>query len=134
MDRHLIQYLGSLMIALLICWNTQAQPQDITWYYAIDSLINEEVISTMFDNEGSIYVAINHQRLNYKGEWKILNFRRKNYQSLLLKFDMNGQLLWQQNISSDTDVRITALAIAPNGDVLITGTGDGCIDYTYPQN
>ncbi len=130
MYRYLLRYFGILFIILHTCWNAQAQPQNITWCYAIDSLKSEEVISTVFDKEGNIYVAINYQRRKYEGAWKSVIGRRKNYQSLLLKFDTLGQLLWQQNIRSNLDVRMTALAIAPNGDVLVTGTGDGQIDFS----
>ena len=119
----------SLLIILFTCWNAEAQPQDITWCYAIDSLKNEEVINTIFDEEGNIYVAINYQSRK-NGKPHTYNYRRQNYQSLLLKFDTMGQLLWKQDIHSSMDVRTTALAIAPNGDVLITGTGDGRIDFS----
>lgn len=130
MYRDLIQNIVSLMIALLICWNTQAQPQDITWCYAIDSLIGEEITSTVFDNECNIYVAINYQTMKYREQHGPVNYRTENHQSLLLKFDTLGQVIWHQNISSSLDVRLAAIAIAPNGDVLVTGSGDGQIEIS----
>lgn len=127
-SKRIIEFI-SLLIILFICWNAEAQPQDITWCYAIDSLKNEEVVNTIFDEEGNIYVAINYQSRK-NGKPHTYSYRRQNYQSLLLKFDTMGQLLWKQDIHSSMDVRTTALAIAPNGDVLITGTGDGRIDFS----
>jgi hypothetical protein len=52
-----------------------------------------------------------------------------NYDAFIARFDAGGTLIWAKAISGPEFESITALAVAGNGDLLLTGEGGGLADF-----
>ena len=117
-----------LLFALCSNWSF-AQSAKPEWLYIIDGYNDTFVSDLEVDKEGNTYLAI-----NYCGALTVSGLNKKmppsgHVHGLLIKLNKNGKPLWAHGFKSAYDNRINDLSIAPDGDVLITGFGDGVMSF-----
>lgn len=108
---------------------TFAQSAKPEWLYIIDGYNDTFVSDLEVDKEGNTYLAV-----NYCGALTVSGLNKKmppsgHVHGLLIKLNKNGKPLWAHGFKSAYDNRINDLSIAPDGDVLITGFGDGVMSF-----
>lgn len=106
-----------------------AQTPEIKWSYVIDGYNDTDITDLVVDEDGNTYASI-----NFSGpiEFKDLGVDIKKYgypHGLILKLDKLGKAVWVRAIYSASDNRINDIALAPNGDILFTGFGDGVMQF-----
>jgi hypothetical protein len=106
-----------------------AQNAKPEWLYIIDGYNDTFVSDLEVDKEGNTYLAV-----NYCGALTLSGLNKKmppsgHVHGLLIKLNKNGKPLWAHGFKSAYDNRINDLSLAPNGDVLITGFGDGVMHF-----
>lgn len=116
-----------LTISLLTFKLTFAQVSDVEWVYILDGFQDTDVTGLKVDTEGNTYVTA-----NYSGTLSLAGMKNALPKSphvfgVLIKLNKNGKLIWANPIESANDNRINDVALAPNGDVLITGFADGVV-------
>jgi hypothetical protein len=112
---------------LVFCLPAFSQTVEPDWVYILDGFQDADVTGLQVDDEGNTYVSA-----NYSGTLSLTGLKKELPRSphvfgLLLKLDKKGKLIWANPIESANDNRISDLALAPNGDVLITGFADGVV-------
>jgi hypothetical protein len=82
--------------------------------------------------QGDVFVAGPYRRgdadLDNDGEAD-LPVAPENYDAFIARFDTNGALIWAKAVSGPDFESITGLAVAGNGDLLLTGEGGGLADF-----
>lgn len=125
-------------LKLLICaltWCLIAPPLAFgqammpNWVYTIDGFYDTDVTDIVIDEDGNSYVTV-----NYGGTLEIKELKRKlprspHVHALILKLDKLGKPVWVHAFKSGNDNRINDISLAPNGDILFTGFGDGIMSF-----
>lgn len=120
--------LCSYMIFLTI-GGLKAQPPNFQWKLVLDGYNDVYVADIAVDSKGNTYAGINYTSLL---TIPILNIKlpgARHVYGLILKVDPDGKPLWAHSLISDFDNRIKDISLAPNGDVLICGFGDGLLCF-----
>jgi hypothetical protein len=108
-----------------------AQVNGMKWSMAIDGHHDVDITDTEVDNEGNSYFSF-----IYTDDIDIPGISTKfpyapHVFSLMLKVNPQGKAEWAQAIQSINDNRIRDIEIASNGDLIVTGFGDGRM--TFPS-
>lgn len=107
----------------------KAQPTNFRWNLILDGYNDVYLADMAMDSKGNTYAAINYtSHLTIP----ILNITlpgAPHVYGLILKIDPDGKPVWARPLTSDFDNRIKDIALAPNGDVLICGFGDGLLCF-----
>lgn len=106
-----------------------AQSAEPEWLYILDGYNDTFVSDLEVDKDGNTYMAV-----NYCGALTVSGLNKKvppsgHVHGLLIKLNQNGKPLWAHGFKSANDNRINDLSIAPDGDLLITGFGDGVMSF-----
>ena len=106
-----------------------SQPLSNKWCLALDGYNDVYFSDLVIDNKGNTYAAI-----NYTSALTIPGLNKKlpvpgHVHGLIMKIDPNGKPLWAHALKSDFDNRIKQITLAPNGDILFTGFGDGLLHF-----
>jgi hypothetical protein len=118
-----------IVLFLIFSISTKAQTNKPKWHFLLDGYLDVIVKDVEVDTAGNSYVAV-----DYSGKLTVPVLRKKlpyahHVHALFLKFDKTGKPLWAHALKSAFDNRINDITLAPNGDVLITGFGDGIIHF-----
>lgn len=125
-----------LLFSLFFQFNVAYTQQPITtnanWVLVLDGYNDTDLEDMVMDMKGNTFVCVDHS-----AEVTIPKLNKKiadpgRVGRLLIKIDKKGKPLWAHGIRATTDGRFTDMAIAPNGDILITGFCDGI--STYPSS
>jgi hypothetical protein len=127
---HLLNRLVLLAVTFCCYRSTHAQLPDFRWKFILDGYHDVWLADLVVDNKGSTYVGVNYMsRLTVPGlEQQKLPFAG-HVHGLIVKLDASGKALWAHPFKSNYDNRINDLALAPNGDLLVTGFGDGQMHF-----
>jgi hypothetical protein len=107
----------------------QAQDHTFSWMYVVDGYNDVYLADVAVDSSGNTYAAFNYtSNLTLPVLNKKLPYAA-HVHGLLMKFDASGKPLWAHPFKSSFDNRIKDITIAPNGDVLLTGFGDGVMQF-----
>jgi hypothetical protein len=119
------------IIAFYVSLPSQLNAQNavFNWVYTIDGYYDTDVTDIVVDEDGNSYVAV-----NYGGTLEIKELKRKlprspHVHALILKLDKLGKPVWVHAFKSGNDNRINDISLAPNGDILFTGFGDGIMSF-----
>jgi hypothetical protein len=109
--------------------SAKAQVPDATWAFEIDGYRDVDIADIVLDSAGNTYAA-----LNYSGDLELPMLKKKlpysrHVHGLILKINPSGKVLWAHAFKSAFDNRIRDIALAPGGDLLITGFGDGLLYF-----
>lgn len=128
---NLKHFLSTLILLLLLIFSptTHAQPSHIKWSFVLDGYNDVDISDIAVDSSGNTYAAI-----NYTSNLTIPVLNKKlpyapHVHGLIIKLDNKGKPVWAHPFKSDFDNRIKDISIAPNGDLLITGFGDGLLEF-----
>lgn len=120
-----------ILLACLLCQTISfAQYDAPSWHYVIDAYNDADLSDLEVDNEGNTYVT-----LNYMGSLNLEGYSGKplphapHQHGLLMKLNAQGKLVWCRAFQSAFDNRINDLTLGPDGDVYITGFGDGLMHF-----
>lgn len=107
------------------------QPKtQMDWAFIVDGYNDTDFADMVVDQEGNTYVGINYSMGLTVPELKKKFPYGKHVSRMLMKIDKKGKAIWGYPMESAYDGRIQAMALAPNGDVLITGFCDGVSTYS----
>lgn len=126
-----LKYTASLYCVLLsfISASLAAQEHTFSWIYVVDGYNDVYLADVAVDSSGNTYAAFNYtSNLTLPVLNKKLPYAA-HVHGLLMKFDKEGKPLWAHPFKSSFDNRIKDLALAPNGDLLVTGFGDGVMNF-----
>jgi hypothetical protein len=124
------QFSISIFIAFLILsFSSSAQTNKAKWYFLLDGYLDVIVKDVVVDTAGNSYVAV-----DYSGNLTVPVLKKKlpyahHVHSLFLKLDKTGKPIWAHALKSAFDNRINDITLAPNGDILLTGFGDGIMHF-----
>lgn len=119
----------TFLLLIIFYTTTQAQPSNIKWSFILDGYNDVYMSDIEVDSSGNTYAAI-----NYTSNLTIPILNKKlphapHVHGLIIKLDNKGKPLWAHPFKSDFDNRIRDISIAPNGDLLVTGFGDGLLEF-----
>lgn len=125
------------LIVLLIAGfisSAKGQIKGAAWTLALDGHNDVYVSSNALDADGNSYFGI-----HYTDDLDIQGLKKKfpwapHVQSALLKVSPDGKPLWAHPIRSAEDNRIRDVHVAQNGDILITGFGDGQMTFASQKD
>jgi Secretion system C-terminal sorting domain len=118
-----------LFFLLLISVIIDAQIPGVSWTLQIDGHNTVYLADAITDKEGNSYFA-----LNYTDDIDIPGLKYEapyadHVHACLLKVSPSGKALWVRFVKSAFDNRITDIAFGQNGDILVTGFGDGTVEF-----
>jgi hypothetical protein len=118
-----------LLPLLILAFSLKSQTSNAKWSLILDGYNDVYISDIAVDTLGNTYAAI-----NYTSELKIPILNKKlpkppHIFGLILKIDRNGNPNWAHPIKSKFMNKIEDISIAPNGDLLITGCGDGLVCF-----
>jgi hypothetical protein len=124
-----ILYLLSFFLFLQLGDAVNAQVPGASWALEFDGNHDVDIAGIVVDSAGNTYAA-----LNYCGDLELPMLKKKlpygrHVHGLILKINPSGKVLWAHPFKSAFDNRIKDLALAPGGDLLITGFGDGLMHF-----
>lgn len=106
-----------------------AQSPKPSWLVNIDAYNDCDMADIEVDKEGNSYAAFNYQgSLTIKELNKKLDYG-KHMHGGILKVSPAGKVVWAISFKSAYDNRIRAISLAPDGDILVTGFGDGVMRF-----
>jgi len=121
-----------LFLAAIMCsyGGTKAQLPDFKWKYIFDGYNTVWLADLVVDSKGNTYVGVNYtSQLSLPGLEKQKLPHPGHVHSLIVKIDTTGKAVWAHPFKSSFDNRVNDLALAPNGDLLVTGFGDGQMHF-----
>ncbi|MBI1307488.1 MAG: T9SS type A sorting domain-containing protein [Bacteroidetes bacterium] len=124
-----------LLAVFLFHLNMSAQkvpPVDINWVMVFDGYNTTDLADLVVDEQGYSYVGINYSMQLTIPELNAKFPYGRHVARLICRLDPNGKPLWAHAFESQFDGRIESMALAPNGDILITGFCDGISVYPSP--
>jgi hypothetical protein len=118
-----------ILYLLVITFSLKSQTSNVKWSFILDGYNDVYISDIAVDTLGNTYAAI-----NYTSELKIPILNKKlprppHIFGLIIKIDRNGTPNWAHPIKSKFMNKIEDISIAPNGDLLITGCGDGLVCF-----
>lgn len=122
-----------LFLLLLSTFSSQLQaqgPLPIDWVFVVDGYNTVSLEGLVVDDEGNTYAGIDYGMTLSIPELDLECPRAGHVSRLLIKLDPQGKALWVQPMTSAYDGRIEAMALTPEGDVLVSGFCDGKSTYT----
>jgi hypothetical protein len=128
----MLRYTSILHISLLcFCLSAvpvKAQLPDIKWAFSI-GIGYTSMVDLVVDKAGNTYVALNYQsKIEIPGLKKTFPFAG-HIHGLIVKISPTGKPIWAHGIKSAYQNLVSDLAIAPDGDLLVTGHGDGLVYF-----
>jgi len=122
------QVIVVLILFTAIC--SYAQLPEFSWKFVLYGKNNAWLADLVVDNNGNTYAAI-----NFTAPIKVPGLEKKDFgypghvNGFIVKIDKAGKTLWAHPFKSGFDNRINDIALAPGGDLLITGFGDGVMQF-----
>lgn len=117
----------TLIFAIKITANSQSIKP--AWLINIDAYNDCDMADIEVDNMGNTYASFNYQgALTIKEINKKLDYG-KHMHGGIIKVSPSGKILWAMSFKSAFDNRIRAITVAPDGDLLVTGFGDGLMRF-----
>jgi hypothetical protein len=119
-----------LVVFFLICICSNAQLPDFSWKLVLRGNNTAWLADLVVDNNGNSYAAV-----NFTAPIKIPGLEKQNFgypghvNGLIIKINKAGKPQWAHPFKSGFDNRINDIALAPGGDLLITGFGDGVMQF-----
>ncbi len=121
----------STLLVSLLCLSashSKAQVPNTTWAFSI-GIGYTSMADLVVDKAGNTYVALNYQsKIEIPGLKKTFPYAG-HIHGIIIKISPSGKPLWAHGIKSAYQNLVSDLAIAPNGDLLITGHGDGLVYF-----
>lgn len=121
-----------LVIVCSICLNMAvvAQYSEPAWHYTIDGFNDADITDLEVDDEGNTYASVNYcGALHLEGNKGRILPDAPHVHGVLLKLDQKGKLIWCHGFKSLFDNRINDLTLDREGNVYITGFGDGLMHF-----
>lgn len=125
-----------LSLLILLCFSIKANAQmpGVSWTLQIDGHNTVYLADGIVDKDGNSYYALNYtDDLDIPG-LKIEVPYADHVHACLLKVTASGKAEWARPIKSAFDNRITDIAFGQNGDILVTGHGDGKVEFIGQKN
>jgi hypothetical protein len=102
------------------------------WVYLLPGYYDVDFSDMVVDKSGSIFISANYGgKLSIPGLNKTLR-SNSHITAMFMKLDKNGKAIWAHPITSANICLIYAMALAPNGDIVITGSCDGITSFPSP--
>ncbi len=123
-------YVLSVFMVFLIT-NANGQGPSVKWSLILNGQKSVFLSDLVTDKNGNTYIAVNYtSNLKIPGLDKEVPFTaHAHIHGLVMKINSQGKPIWAHPFFSGWDNRINDLALAPNGDLLITGFGDGILHF-----
>ena len=120
-----------LFILQLVFISTNGQTANWQWAKSMGGSSNEGGKSVAVDNSGNVYVTGYFQlTVDFDPSAATANLTSSAYDDIFItKFDRAGNFLWAKRIGGAGDDDGVAIAVDPNGDIIITGFFDGMVDF-----
>lgn len=100
------------------------------WLFTIDAYNDADISDIEVDAEGNTYASVNYMgTLNLQGNNGRPLPNSRHMSGVLIKLDGQGKLLWCRGFESAFDNRINDLTVDADGNVYITGFGDGLMHF-----
>jgi len=122
-----------LIFLSLLSYFSYGQEHDLETdrVFLVDGYNTADFADLVVDDKGNSYVAVNYQSRLSIPELNLQLPVGRHVSRVILKLSPEGKALWALPFSGDWDGRTTAMALAENGDLLITGFCDDV--STYPS-
>jgi len=101
------------------------------WMMVFDGYNTTDFADLIVDDDGNTYVAINYTNEVKIPELKVTLQRPGHVGRALVKIDAKGKAQWVREFKSNYDGRTQAMALCPNGDIILSGFCDGV--NTFPS-
>jgi hypothetical protein len=95
------------------------------WFLQFDGTNDSYLADIALDTEGNTYLAINYTMELSLPSLGITLPYAPHVHAVIIKIDKKGKTLWAHAFKSANDNRVKDLSIGANGNLLITGFGDG---------
>lgn len=119
----------AVLFVCIVNLTSFSQIDNVKWLYNIDGYNDTDISDLVVDKEGNTYAAINFAGPIEIKELSVELKKHPHMHGLILKLNKRGQPVWARILKSDWDNRIRDIALAPNGDILFTGFGDGVMHF-----
>lgn len=118
-----------ILILLNTSFSIKAQSSYIKWSYILDGYNDVDIRDLVTDSLGNTYAAV-----SYLGRIDIAGLKGKkfipyHFSGMLIKINKDGKPVWAHGLKSGYQNEIRDIALAPNGDLLLTGWGDGVMHF-----
>ena len=128
-----IRYLALFYFLLLSLYGGTQKKAGVEWVFLVNGFSNAQYYDLAVDNTGNSYLAAFYcDKVNIPELNKTLPCPPTKAGSLFMKIDNAGKVIWVHPLLSDKQCIITTIATAPDGDVIITGHGEGVISFPSP--
>jgi hypothetical protein len=131
MKQHNYLPVYTLFILFLLQWQIGgAQLPDFAWKLVLRGENTAWLADMVIDDKGNTYAAV-----NFTAPIKVPGLEKQNFgypghvNGLLIKISPTGKAVWAHPFKSGFDNRINDIALAPGGDLLVTGFGDGVMQF-----
>lgn len=119
-----------LLLCLSLALGAQSIPE-VDRVFTLDGYNDTDHAAMVLDDAGNTYISVNYSMALKVPELKTTYPYGKHQFRLVVKLDKKGKAVWGRGFESAFDGRIRAMALAPNGDLLIAGFCDGVA--TFPS-
>ncbi len=108
-----------------------SQAVTLDWAFSIGTASNENANSIASDNSGNVYITGHFENtVDFNPGAGTNNLTAAGARDIyILKLDPNGNFIWAKRIGSTGTDAGTAISIDNNGDVWVTGTFAGTVDF-----
>jgi len=125
----MIRFSLIVIIQSLFSLNILAQSLKPAWLVNIDAYNDCDMADIEVDKEGNTYAAFNYQgSLSIKEIKKNLDYGHHMHGGIV-KISPSGKVRWAISFKSANDNRIRSISLSPEGDLLVTGFGDGLMRF-----
>jgi hypothetical protein len=114
---------------LSLFFDVKGQHALIQWSFVLDGYNNVSIVDLAVDSNGNTYAAINYTSNLTIPDLKLKLPFAPHVHGLIIKINKKGKPVWAHPFQSDFDNRINDISLTPDGDVLITGFGDGLLSF-----